>query len=68
MNYYYWDLAAEYADGTTFEKQVPYTGSGIYREDDDYQYDLECWLIGRRPDDLVWYSVVLVSRDDLLSF
>ena len=44
-----WEAKAEYADGTTVERTFDYI-SGSIRQDNQAQYDIECWLIERHPD------------------
>lgn len=55
-----WECKAEYADGTTVERLIDYNAGSI-REDNQTQYDLECWLLSRHPD-CTWYSVNYVEE------
>lgn len=55
-----WEAKAEYADGTTVERLFDYI-SGSIRQDNQAQYDIECWLIERHPD-CIWYSVNYVEE------
>lgn len=52
----YWEARAEYADGTNVDRFFEYDDR---RNDNDQQYDIECWLIERHPD-CIWYSVDIV--------
>ena len=54
-----WEARAEYADGTSVERLFEYHGGSI-REENQEQYDIECWLIERHPD-CTWYSVNYVE-------
>lgn len=55
-----WFCVAEYEDGTRIEKTFPYFGGSI-REDDQRQYDLECWLI-ERHEGCTYYSVCVIAE------
>lgn len=48
-----WEARAEYADGTSIERLFDYDDC---RSDAEQQYDIECWLIERKPG-CTWYSV-----------
>jgi hypothetical protein len=48
-----WEARAEYADGTRVERLFE---SNPRKNENDEQYELECWLI-ERHDGCVWYSV-----------
>ena len=52
----YWEARAEYADGTTVEKNFSYNDR---RDDNDQQYDIECWLVERHPN-ITWMSENIV--------
>ena len=57
---YWWEARAEYADGTSIDRTFP------FREDmdeDEQQYQLECWLIERNKD-CTWYTVNFVCAYD----
>ena len=54
-----WEARAEYEDGTTIERLFCDNPS---MSDEDRQYQLECWLVERRPG-CVWYSVNWVQED-----
>lgn len=55
-----WIAVAEYADGTSIEKSFPFHGGSI-REENQEQYDIECWLIHRHAG-CTYYSVVAVDE------
>lgn len=48
-----WEARAEYADGTTVRR---YFSANESISENEGQYNLECWLLGRHKD-CVWYSV-----------
>lgn len=52
-----WEARAEYADGTTVERYFEYDE---YRNENEQQYDIECWLIERHPN-CTWYSVSYIG-------
>ncbi len=56
---YAWEARAEYENGISVERLFAYDE---HRNEDDQQYDIECWLLGRHPN-CTWYSVTLVSID-----
>ena len=58
----YWNARAEFADGTEFDKNIPYNPGSI-REDNQTQYDIECELIhcGEKHGGCTWYSVNYVE-------
>lgn len=59
----YWEAKAECADGATIERLFAYNE---YEDDDEQQYDIECWLINRANDlhgGVIWYSVTCVVDD-----
>ena len=55
-----WEASAEYADGTSVSRTFPYFEDGNAREENERQYDLECWLLSHHPD-CTWYSVCVVA-------
>ena len=52
----YWNARAEYEDGSSIERNFDYNDR---ESDNDQQYDIECWLIERKPG-CTWYSVGIV--------
>ena len=55
-----WEVKAEYADGSTFERYFQYEEES-YQPDCEIQYNLERLAIERR-DDCIWYSVNVVGE------
>lgn len=51
-----WLAVAEYADGSSVKRYFADNG----KNDSDQQYEIECWLIERRPE-CTYYSVVWVQ-------
>ena len=51
-----WTGYAEYADGTYIERDFSYNANGNYEKECEEQYDIESWLIERRPG-CTFYSV-----------
>lgn len=60
---YIWLACAEYEDGTSIEKKVPYTEGESVREENETQYRLECWLLSRH-EGCTWYSVTVMEDPD----
>lgn len=48
-----WEARAEYEDGTSVYRLFD---SDPRKSENEEQYELECWLIGRH-DGCIWYSV-----------
>ncbi len=53
-----WEAVAEYADGTSVRRLFAYSEG---RNENDQQYDLECWLLERHPG-CTWYSVNYIEE------
>lgn len=53
-----WETVAEYADGTSVRRLFAYSEG---RNENDQQYDLECWLLERHPG-CTWYSVNYIEE------
>lgn len=56
-----WYACAEYADGTRIEKYFPYYEDGDYEKEEERQYELEAWLLGKH-EGCIWYSVGCEER------
>ena len=55
-----WEARAEYADGSTVSRLFAYDETA---PEEDQQYNLECWLIERRPG-CTWYSVNYIEQEE----
>lgn len=56
-----WEAKAEYADGTSVVRRVPYRENGDYLAEGQTQYELEEWLLSYH-ENCTWYSVVFVEE------
>lgn len=54
-----WEAVAEYAGGESVRRLFAYSE---YRDDNDQQYDIECWLLGLHPN-CTWYSVNYIEAE-----
>lgn len=53
-----WEARATYEDGTEVERYFDYNE---YKDEDEQQWELECWLI-ERHEGCTWYSVNYVAQ------
>lgn len=54
-----WEAYAEYSDGTSVRRLYAYQDR---ISDNDQQYNLECWLIGRHPG-CTFYTVNFIEEE-----
>lgn len=57
----YWEAVAEYADGTTVRKLIPYNECGNHLLENERQFEIESWLIATH-EDCIWLSVNCIEE------